>query len=132
MLVVDAGCLFEVVAATPSADAIRRRLAADDDQVAPHLMDVEVLGVIRRHHAAGHLDDTAATQAIEDLRDWPGDRVGHRLLLERAWSLRSNVRVTDGLYVALAEALAATLLTTDQRLTRATGPTCEIEVVPTA
>ena len=32
------------------------------------------------------------------------------------------------MYVALAEALGASLLTTDQRLARATGPTCSIEV----
>ena len=31
------------------------------------------------------LDLTAATQAVEDLRDWPGERFGHRALLERAW-----------------------------------------------
>ncbi len=31
------------------------------------------------------------------------------------------------MYVALAEALDAVLLTTDQRLALATGPTCRIE-----
>jgi len=33
------------------------------------------------------------------------------------------------MYVALAEALTATLLTSDQRLADATGPRCEIEVI---
>lgn len=129
MLVVDAGCLFEVVAATPSAPAIRERLLEDADQAAPHLIDVEVFSVIRRQHAAGWLDDTAATQAVMDLQDWPGERVGHRLLLQRAWELRSNIRGSDAMYVALAEAMQATLLTTDARLGRATGPECPIEVV---
>jgi len=32
------------------------------------------------------------------------------------------------MYVALAEALGAILLTTDRRLSGATGPTCRIEV----
>lgn len=130
MLVVDAGCLFEVVAATPSAAAVADRLASDDDQVAPHLIDVEVFGVIRRQHAAGHLDGTAARQAVEDLRDWPGERIGHRLLLDRAWQLRDNVRGSDAMYVALAEAFDVPLLTTDGRLAQATGPTCRIIVVP--
>lgn len=129
MLVVDAGCLFEVVAATPNGDAIGARLAEDDEQAAPHLIDVEVLSVIRRHRAAGDLDGTAAGQAVEDLRDWPGERIGHRLLLERAWDLRHTVRVPDAMYVALAEALDATLLTTDRRLARSDGPRCRIEVV---
>jgi predicted nucleic acid-binding protein len=130
MLVVDAGSLFEVVAATPNAPTIRQRLADDDEQFAPHLLDVEVFSVIRRQHAAGGLDDTAAVQAVEDLRDWPGERIGHRLLLGRAWELRENVRGNDAMYVALAEVLGATLLTTDSRLARATGPTCAIEVMP--
>lgn len=130
MLVVDAGCLFEVVAGTPSAAAVAAQLAADEDQMAPHLVDVEVFGVIRRQHAAGHLDGTAARQAVEDLRDWPGERIGHRLLLDRAWQLRDNVRGSDAMYVALAEAFDAPLLTTDGRLALATGPTCRIIVVP--
>lgn len=129
MLVVDASCLYEVVAATATAEAIRERLAADDDQLAPHVVDVEVFGVVRRHHLAGLLDATAAAQAIDDLHDWPGQRVSHRPLLERAWALRHSVRGWDAMYVALAESLDAVLLTRDRRLAAATGPTCRIEVV---
>ena len=129
MLVVDASCLFEVVADTVTSEAIRRRLAADPDHAAPHIVDAEVLGVIRRHHLSGILDSTAAAQAVEDLRDWPGERYGHRGLLARAWELRHTVRSWDALYVALAEALGATLLTTDARLAGASGPACPIDVV---
>lgn len=129
MLIVDASCLYEVVADTAAADPIRRRLAADVDQAAPHLIDAEVLGVVRREHLRGRLDGTAAAQAVEDLRDWPGDRYGHRLLLPRAWELRETVRSWDALYVALAEVTGATLLTTDRRLAAASGPTCPIEVI---
>jgi predicted nucleic acid-binding protein len=127
MLVVDASCLFEVVAATPGAEAIRRRLVDDQDWAAPHAVDVEVYSVIRQQHRAGRLDRSAATQAVAELRDWPGDRFTHRPFLERAWELRDNVRGWDAMYVALAEALDATLLTTDSRLTRAIGPRCSIE-----
>jgi predicted nucleic acid-binding protein len=127
MLVVDAGCLFEVVAATPQAGAIREHLGADPDWAAPHVVDVEVYSVIRRQHRGGGLDGTAAAQAVRDLSEWPGERFGHRLLLERAWELRDSVRGWDAMYVALAEALAAPLLTTDERLTRAPGPRCEFE-----
>jgi predicted nucleic acid-binding protein len=129
MLVVDAGALFEVVSGTPQATAIRAILAAEDEQFAPHLIDVEVFGVIRRYHDLGALDRTAAEQAVEDLRGWPGERTPHRPLLERAWQLRATVRGPDAMYVALAEALEATLLTTDARLARAPGPTCAFAVV---
>ena len=60
MLVVDASVLFEVVAGTPRSEALRRELAVDVDHAAPHLIDAEVFGVIRKHHALGRLDRTAA------------------------------------------------------------------------
>lgn len=129
MLVVDASCLVEVVTGGPGAEAIRRRLNSDVDHAAPHVVDVEVFGVIRREHLRGRLDRTAAAQAVEDLEAWPGERFGHRLLLTRAWQLRHTVRGWDAMYVALAEALDAVLLTTDRRLATATGPTCRIEAV---
>ena len=129
MLVVDASCLCEVVIGGTGAEAIRARLSADRDLAAPHIVDVEVFGVIRREHLRGQLDRTEAAQAVEDLQAWPGERYGHRLLLPRAWDLRDTVRGWDAMYVALAEALDAVLITTDRRLAAATGPTCPIETV---
>lgn len=129
MLVVDASCLFEVVADTPRAAEIAARFAADTDQAAPQLIDVEVFGVIRAQYLRGRLDGTAAGQAIDDLRDWPGERIGHRWLIGRAWELRDSVRGWDAFYVALAEAFDATLLTLDGRLARAHGIRCRVEVL---
>jgi len=129
MLVVDASCLFHVLTGAPGAEAVRDRLDADGDQAAPHIVDVEVFGVVRREHLRGNLDRTEATQAIEDLEAWPGERFGHRLLFARAWELRDTVRGWDAMYVALAEALSAVLVTTDRRLATATGPTCRIEAI---
>jgi predicted nucleic acid-binding protein len=129
MLVVDASCLYDTLVGTSRAERIRSRLAADTEYAAPHVIDVEVLGVIRRDFRLGRLDATAARQALEDLKDWPAERFGHRVLLERAWELRETVRGWDAMYVALAEALQATLITTDERLARAPGPRCAIEVI---
>jgi predicted nucleic acid-binding protein len=129
MLVVDASCLAETLIGAPGAEAVGERLADDDDHAAPHIVDVEVFGVVRREHLSGRLDRTEATQAIEDLAAWPGERFGHRLLLPRAWELRATVRGWDAMYVALAEALDAVLLTTDRRLAAAPGPTCPIEAI---
>ncbi len=129
MLVIDASCLAEIMTSGPDAEEVRERLAAHDEHVAPHVIDVEVLGVIRREHLLGRMDRTAATQAVQELHDWPVQRFGHRPLLERAWELRDSVRGWDAMYVALAEALNATLVTTDRRLARAGGPTCRIEAI---
>jgi predicted nucleic acid-binding protein len=128
LVVLDAGVLFEVVAGTPMAEPIRRRIAGTE-QVAPHLIDAEVLSVVQRWARTGELDRTAAAQALDDLRDWAGERFAHRSLLRRAWELRENVRGYDAFYVALAEALGVPLLTRDARLARAPGPQCPIEVM---
>lgn len=128
MLVVDASCLFEVLTGALLAEPTRRRLALDEDLAAPHIIDLEVFSAVRREHRLGRLDQTAAEQAIEELEAWPGERFGHRLLLSRAWELRHDVRGWDAMYVALAEALDAVLLTLDARLATVQGPTCRIEV----
>jgi predicted nucleic acid-binding protein len=129
MLIVDASCLYAVVADGVRASRTRERLALDPDQAAPHVVDAEVLGIIRRDLSLGRLDRTAAGQAVEDLRDWPAERYGHRLLLSRAWDLRDRVRTWDALYIALAEALGGTLLTLDARLGKITGLECPVEVL---
>jgi predicted nucleic acid-binding protein len=128
VIVVDAGCVFDVVTSSERARSIERRLAEDADQAAPHAVDVEVFGVIRSHRLRGLLDESAARRAIELLASWPVARYAHQPLLARAWELRDNVRGWDAMYVALAELLDATLLTTDARLATATGPQCRIEV----
>jgi predicted nucleic acid-binding protein len=92
MLVVDAACLYDILVGKPGVERLRARLMADPDHAAPHVVDVEVLSVIRRDFLLGQLDGTAANQAVEDLRDWPGERFEHRPLLERAWELRWNAR----------------------------------------
>ena len=61
-------CLYEVRHRhAASAPLISERLAADTDHAAPHVIDVEVMGVIRAHALTGRLDGTAAQQAVDDL-----------------------------------------------------------------
>jgi predicted nucleic acid-binding protein len=131
MIVVDASCVAEVVVGGPDAGPARAAMIADPDHVAPHLVDAEVLGVIRRARLRGEIDLTAATQAVEDLATWPAERVDHRPLLARAWELRDALSAPDALYVALAEALDVPLLTFDRRLARTRAPRCRV-VIPAA
>jgi predicted nucleic acid-binding protein len=58
---------------------------------------------------------------IEDFQDLPIDRHGHTLLLPRIWQLRSNLTAYDAVYVVLAEALNAPLVSCDDRLASAPG-----------
>ena len=104
-------------------------MADDGDLVAPHLLDAEVTSVIHQHLREGRIDETAATQAIEELAVWPLQWFGHSPLLGRVWQLRDNLRTWDALYVALAEVLDAPLLTANTRLANASGPRCSLLVI---
>jgi predicted nucleic acid-binding protein len=129
MLIVDASCLVDVLTGAKGAERIRQRLDAATELGAPHHIDAEVVGVVRRRRLANEIDETAARQALMDLRAWPGERFPHTPFIGRAWQLRDNLRSWDAFYVALAERLEAPLLTLDERLARASGLRCEV-VVP--
>jgi predicted nucleic acid-binding protein len=53
----------------------------------------------------------------------------HVDLLERAWRLRDNITAYDALYVALAEAIAAPIVTCANPLAKAPGHRARIEVI---
>jgi predicted nucleic acid-binding protein len=46
-------------------------------------------------------------------------------IAERVWELRHTITSYDAWYVAVAEALGLPLATTDERLARASGPSCD-------
>lgn len=50
----------------------------------------------------------------------------HEPLLDRVWTLRHDVSAYDGLYVALAEGVAAPLITLDRRIADAPGHGAEV------
>ena len=95
----------------------------------PELADLEVESVLRRQLRAGAIDARRARLALDDLAALPARRAPHRPLLVRCWELRDNLTPYDAAYVALAEALHATLLTGDRRLAQAPGTHCEIEIM---
>jgi predicted nucleic acid-binding protein len=51
------------------------------------------------------------------------------VLLHRAWELRRSVTAHDAMYIALAEALDAPLVTRDAKLARAHGHRARIELL---
>src|SRR3954452_8046232 len=117
MPVLDASALVEYLAGGAHATQVGERLLGGHEPLwAPHLVDAEVGHVLRRAVMVGELRATAAKAALADLADLPMHRASHVGLLERAWSLRSNVSFCDALYVALAERLDMTLITLDARL----------------
>jgi len=96
---------------------------------APHLLDVEVAHVVRRYAATGELDAERGREVLADLADFPLHRYPHDFLLPRIWELRNNLTAYDAVYIALAEALGAPLLTRDRRLAAAPGHRVEVELL---
>ena len=119
--VIDASVAVEYLLRT----AIGLRIAdviEEADLVAPELIDVEVLSVLRRAVLHRRLDAKRAREAVDDLRDWDLERLSHAALLADAWSQRDNVTAYDAMYVAAARAHDATLVTCDGPLARAALP----------
>ena len=119
MIVVDASAMTELLLQTSLGERVERRLLEGEDLHAPHLLDVEVASALRRLVRTREVSVERAEEAIEDLQLLRLARHGHDDLLPRAWELRENVTVYDGVYIALAEALDATLVTCDRPLAAA-------------
>jgi predicted nucleic acid-binding protein len=130
MIVMDASAMVEVLLRTPDAKAIEARLFEYRQTLhAPHLIDVEVAHAVRRYAISGQIGGERGRAALAILADLPLTRYPHRFLLPRIWDLRHNLTAYDAVYVALAEALRAPLITRDHHLAGAAGHRARIELV---
>jgi predicted nucleic acid-binding protein len=116
--VIDASAATEYLLRTPLGLKLVGILE-DATLLAPELLDVEVMSVLRRAILRGELSDQRALLALDDLTDWGIDRIPHLSLLRVAWQHRNNVSAYDAFYVAAARIANATLLTADGPLSRA-------------
>ncbi|HEY6357107.1 MAG TPA: type II toxin-antitoxin system VapC family toxin [Vicinamibacterales bacterium] len=130
MIVLDASALLEFLLQTRLGTRVEARLLRDEDEFhAPHLVDVEVTQGLRRLVRAGEVAPGRAAEAIADLADLDLHRHPHLDLLSRAWTLRENVTAYDAMYVALAEALDAPIITCDAPLAKSPGHRARIEAI---
>jgi len=129
VIVVDASVVAVALGDDGEDGARARSWIAGERLFAPELIDLEVASVWRRALRRRRLDERRAHQALDDLRSLPLARAPHAPLLDRIWELADNITPYDAAYVALAEALAAPLVTADRRLTRAPGTRCAAELL---
>lgn len=104
-------------------------LAEHPPLIAPELAPAEASNILRRLESSRHVSSAEAAAAHRDLLRLDLECHPFAPFAERVWELRTNLTCYDAWYVALAEALATPLLTLDRRISRATGPACEV-IVP--
>jgi len=130
VIVVDASALLEFLLQTSRGARVEARLFREDDELhAPHLVDVEITQGLRRLVRTGEVASARAHEAIADLTDLDLHRHPHLDLLNRAWKLRDNISAYDAMYVALAEAMEASIVTCDGPLANAPGHRARIELI---
>jgi predicted nucleic acid-binding protein len=130
LIVIDASALLEILLRTERADRLMERAFKGSEQMyAPQLLDIEITQVLRRLVRQKEISAARAELALQDLADLVVERHEHQTLIRRIWQLRDSLSAYDGAYLALAEALAAPLLTCDGKLAGAHGHRATIELV---
>lgn len=130
MRVLDASVVVDafIIDGDPG-EAAREQLEQQRTLAAPTILKAEVLSALRSLALRGEIAEMRGRRAIGRLHRLSVATFPIDPLMNRIWELRSTVSVYDAWYVALAERLSTTLVTTDRRLAAANGPRCEIEVV---
>ena len=130
MRVIDASVVVDafVIDGDPG-EAAREQLEQQRTLAAPTILKAEVLSALRSLTLREEIAEMRGRRAIDRLHRLSVTTFPIDPLMNRIWELRSTVSVYDAWYVALAERLSVTLVTSDRRLAAANGPRCEIEVV---
>ncbi len=123
---IDASAMVEALVGRDADPELLDALSGDLD--APHLLDVEVISVLRGLELGRKLAPALAEQARHDHFAFTITRHDAEPLAERIWQLRPQFTTYDASYIALAEALAAPLYTCDAKLA-ASGHAAEVRVV---
>ncbi len=133
MIVADASVVVDMFLGRGgvAGDELRERLANEELVSAPHLLDAEVGQALRRLSMQREMTVNRATTSLQELAALPIRRYAHGWLLPRAFELRSNVTIYDGLYLALAEVLGVPLLSCDAALGDVPGCRAAVEILPT-
>ena len=130
MIVVDASALADVLLRVPGASRVEERLLGPDETLhAPHLIDLEILQVLRRFAAQGGWQEDRAVEALSDFEAIRIARHAHEPLRDRIWALRNNVTAYDAAYIALAEVLDCPLVTRDGKPSGVPGIEATVEVL---
>lgn len=114
MIVIDASAMVEALIGRDVDEELLGALAGD--VAAPHLLDVEVLSILRGLVRGSKLDEQAAVTAHAHHFGLTIHRCETDPVSQRVWDLRHRYTAYDASYIAVAEALGAPLHTCDAKL----------------
>ncbi len=118
-LVVDASAGVELLVDTTRGRSIERQLSSGAEWWVPEHYFVEVASTLRRADLRGTIPAVRVDEAMNRLYTSTIRRAQVAPLVPEAWALRKALTIADALYVVLAKHLDATLVTADERLSRA-------------
>lgn len=129
MTVIDTSGVVDFLLGAGVASDVEALMSVEGELAAPDLIVFEVLAVLRREAHRGAVSQERAAAAVLDLGDLPIELFPSLPLRQRAWSLRGNLTVADGLFVALAEQLGEPLATKDSGLLTEASKHAAVEMV---
>ena len=128
--VVDASVLVGALADYGREGRWCKRALEQPEIAIPELALAEATNILRRLELSRSISRLEATAAHRDLLRLAVERYPFAPFAGRVWELRSNLTAYDAWYVALAEVLDWPLFTLDRRLSRTSGPLCDVIVPP--
>ena len=128
--IVDASVVVAALVDLGPEGAWSEQEVAEGSIIAPELVLVETSNVLRRLELSHQISRVEATLAHSSLLRLEIELFPFTPFAERVWELRGSLTCYDAWYVAMAEAFDCPLVTLDRKLSRASGPVCEILTPP--
>ena len=128
--VVDASVLVAALVDLGPEGAWSEQTIAEGLLIAPELVLVEASNVLRRLEWSHQISTAEATLAHKALLRLEIELFPFAPFADRVWDLRGSLTCYDAWYVAMAESFDCPLATLDRKLSRASGPTCDIITPP--
>jgi len=130
LIVLDASAAVDLVLNTRLGRKVADRIKSPEISIhVPHLIDLEVIQVLRRYVGLKAISKDRGKKALDDFSSLDMERYPHDTMLPRIWDLRNNLTAYDAAYVTLAEILGATLITCDARIAKASGHRATVFVI---
>jgi predicted nucleic acid-binding protein len=130
LIIIDTSAVLAALVGGAPGRQARTRIAAAGSLHAPHLLDVEILHALRglvrgRKLSVDRAQDASTDYARLNITRYPVSGMSNRI-----WQLRNNLTAYEACFVALAEALECPIVTCDERLSRSSGHTAQVDVYP--